>query len=122
MCRSSLGNREGRDRETPNRRDTVRLAQLIQLSMDECFRLPRNGRPLEEHAAHPVAEHTNTPSFNPAHLRVETPLDRVCKIEDFFEMAPAHMLREFCRFVFVGPRLHEPDHVKQILPAETRSV
>jgi hypothetical protein len=32
------------------------------------------------------------------------------------------MLREFCGFRFIGPRLGEANHVKQILPAEAHTV
>src|ERR1017187_7400646 len=30
---------------------TIRLAELFEFPVDQCVRLPRNGRPLKEHAA-----------------------------------------------------------------------
>jgi hypothetical protein len=98
------------------------VSESFELLAYQLLRLPGQGGPLEQHAADPVPECADTPSLHPAHLRVEFALDRVFKIQNLFEVAPAHMLSQGSSLGLLGPGFDEADRVEQILAAETTSV
>ena len=103
--KASARPRKSRRYGSRNTRSGVSLvgcAKLFEFLMDEVFGSPRNRSPLEEHASDPVAERAYAPPLNAAHLRVKASLDRVLEIEDFFEMAPAHVLGQFRCFLSSG--------------------
>src|SRR5579875_569224 len=71
------------------RRDCVLLPEPGQLLPDQLLGLPRQRRPLEEHPADLRPERPDVPALEPAHLRIEVPLECVLQLEDLDEMAPA---------------------------------
>jgi hypothetical protein len=81
----------------------VGFAELFEFLADQGVGPARDSGAFEEHTADAVAEGADAPSFHPAQFGVELAPDRVVEIEDFFEVAPAHVLSQFRGFNLVGP-------------------
>jgi hypothetical protein len=69
----------------------IPLPELSQFLPDQYLRLLRQGRPLEEHAADLLSQRVDAPALDPAHLRVEIPLERGLELKNLDKMAPPQL-------------------------------
>lgn len=103
-------------------RKLVGLAELGQLLSGQCLGLARQGGPLEEHPADLVAEGTDAPPLDAAHLRVEFAVEVGLQGDDLDEVAPAELAGEPEDEFAVGEDLGEADHACQVPLAEALAV